>query len=93
MPRKTKEVVPKSSLDGGSLLTVTAQQSRYALDAVDAPTTREVLVKDLSISVGQKEVLSHANLHLVEGRHYGLVGRNGTGKSSEQMTKSPRSLR
>lgn len=42
----------------------------------------KILVKDLSISISNKELLSHATLHLVEARHYVLVGRNGTGKST-----------
>lgn len=40
------------------------------------------MIKDLSISVSNRELLSHATLHLVEARHYVLVGRNGTGKST-----------
>jgi len=40
------------------------------------------LIKDLSISVSNRELLSHTTLHLVESRHYVLVGRNGTGKST-----------
>ncbi|KAF1831641.1 P-loop containing nucleoside triphosphate hydrolase protein [Decorospora gaudefroyi] len=67
---------------GGGHVTVTAQQSRYALDAVDAPASKELLIKDLSISVANRELLSRTTLHLVEARHYVLVGRNGTGKST-----------
>lgn len=80
MPRKAKEATEYHP--GGAHITVTAQQSRYALDAVDAPASKEILVKDLSISVADRELLSHVTLHLVEGRHYVLVGRNGMGKST-----------
>ncbi|KAJ9667368.1 hypothetical protein H2201_002569 [Coniosporium apollinis] len=79
MPKKGK--APESSLEAGQI-TVTAQQSRFHTDAVDLPVSKEILVKDLSISIGQREILSHAELHLQEGRHYALVGRNGTGKST-----------
>ncbi|KAH7119710.1 ABC transporter ATP-binding protein uup-1 [Dendryphion nanum] len=82
MVRKAKEATPVEEHPGGGHITVTAQQSRYALDAIDAPASKEILVKDLSISVANRELLSHAQLHLVEGRHYVLVGRNGTGKST-----------
>ncbi|KAF2472447.1 P-loop containing nucleoside triphosphate hydrolase protein [Lindgomyces ingoldianus] len=87
MVRKGKETVKDAGANveehpGGGHITVTAQQSRYALDAVDAPASKEILIKDLSISVANRELLSHALLHLVEGRHYVLVGRNGTGKST-----------
>lgn len=40
------------------------------------------MVKDLSVSVSNRELLSRTTLHLVEARHYVLVGRNGTGKST-----------
>ncbi|KAH6629271.1 ABC transporter ATP-binding protein uup-1 [Boeremia exigua] len=67
---------------GGGHIVVTAQQSRYALDALDAPASKEILIKDLTISVANRELLSRTTLHLVEARHYVLVGRNGTGKST-----------
>ncbi|KAF2713971.1 P-loop containing nucleoside triphosphate hydrolase protein [Pleomassaria siparia CBS 279.74] len=70
---------------GGGYIVVTAQQSRYALDAIDAPASKEpskILIKDLTISVSTRQLLTHTTLHLVESRHYVLVGRNGTGKST-----------
>jgi ATP-binding cassette subfamily F protein 3 len=42
----------------------------------------QILVKDLSIAVANRELLSRTTLHLVEARHYVMVGRNGTGKST-----------
>jgi ATP-binding cassette, subfamily F, member 3 len=80
MVRKGKETAQAEGAE--PVLTVTAQQSRFHTDASDAPVSKEILVKDLSISIGNKEIISHATLHLQEGRHYVLVGRNGTGKSS-----------
>lgn len=77
--------MPRKAKDGGAEgIVVTAQQSRFAKDSLelDAPTTHEILIKDLSISINQRELLSHAELFLKEGGHYVLVGRNGTGKSS-----------
>ena len=69
--------------DSGPALTVTAQQSRFHVDLEqDNATGREVVVKDLSISLGERELLSHTNLSLQPGRHYVLVGRNGVGKST-----------
>ena len=43
----------------------------------------QIDVKDLSITTGDRELLAHADLKLRENVHYVLVGRNGTGKSSE----------
>ena len=42
----------------------------------------QILVKDLSISIGTRELLSHAKFQLQPGRHYVLHGRNGIGKST-----------
>jgi hypothetical protein len=42
MVRKTNESVPVVEHHGGGHITVTTQQSRYALDAVDAPASKEV---------------------------------------------------
>ena len=41
-----------------------------------------MVVKDRGISVGDRELLSHAELNLQAGRHYVLIGRNGSGKST-----------
>lgn len=79
MPKASAAASP---VPAEALLQVTAQQSRFHTDAIDAHTTKEILVKDISISLGQKELLSHAELHLKESGHYVLVGRNGTGKST-----------
>ncbi|KZM21385.1 uncharacterized protein EKO05_0010663 [Ascochyta rabiei] len=83
MVRKAKDSTPAvKEHPGDGHITVTAQQSRYALDAVDAPASKEILIKDLSVSVANRELLNRTTLHLVESRHYVLVGRNGTGKST-----------
>jgi hypothetical protein len=43
MVRKSKEAAPAvEEHPGGGHIVVTAQQSRYALDAVDAPASKEV---------------------------------------------------
>lgn len=64
-------------------LAISVQQTRFESSALVAPTTGEVLIKDLCITIEpNKEVFSHADLHLKEHGHYVLVGRNGTGKST-----------
>jgi ABC-type molybdenum transport system ATPase subunit/photorepair protein PhrA len=79
MPKKP---VPAAVEGAEPAIQVTAQQSRFHNDAVDAPTSKEILVKDLTISIGERELLSRTELFLKEGAHYVLVGRNGVGKSS-----------
>ncbi|KAF1925147.1 ABC transporter ATP-binding protein uup-1 [Didymella exigua CBS 183.55] len=82
MVRKSKDTASVEGHPGSRHIAVSAQQSRYALDAVDAPASNEILIRDLSIAVANKELLSRTTLHLVEARHYLLAGRNGTGKST-----------
>lgn len=57
-------------------------------------------MKDLSISIGNRELLSHANFQLQRGRHYVLHGRNGIGKSTllraiatDQIPSIPRGVK
>lgn len=38
--------------------------------------------KNLSLSLGNKQVVEHLNLHVNEGEFVGLIGPNGAGKSS-----------
>lgn len=45
----------------------------------------QIDIKDLSVSIGGKELLDHAELRVKDGGHYVFVGRNGTGKSSMPM--------
>lgn len=61
---------------------VTTQQSRFHVDATDAPTSKDIDVKDLTLSIGGRDLLDHVRLQILEGVHYVLAGRNGTGKSS-----------
>ena len=77
MPAKTKSQARVG-------LEITAQQSRFHKDSVEleAPTTKEILIKNLSITLGGLEILSRAELFLKENRKYVMVGRNGVGKST-----------
>ena len=57
-------------------------------------------MNDLSISIGNREILSHASFQLQVGKHYVLSGRNGVGKSTllqaiatDQIPSIPQSLR
>lgn len=39
-------------------------------------------MKGVTLSVGGRELLDHAHLHIRPGVHYVFIGRNGTGKST-----------
>lgn len=81
MPKPSK-VSKAAAAQADGAIVVTSQQSRFHVDAVNAPTWKDIDVKDLSLAVGGRELLDHAHLRILEGVHYVLAGRNGTGKSS-----------
>ncbi|KPI36847.1 ABC transporter F family member 3 [Cyphellophora attinorum] len=80
MPRVKDAKASKPNKDAG--IVVTSQQSRFHTESIDAPTLKDIDIKDLTISVGGLELLDHANLRFQEGKHYVFHGRNGTGKST-----------
>jgi ATP-binding cassette subfamily F protein 3 len=44
--------------------------------------SKDIKIEDFDISYGGKTILTDATLSLAYGRHYGLVGKNGVGKST-----------
>lgn len=44
--------------------------------------SKDIKIENFDISYGGKKILSNSCLNLVFGRRYGLVGRNGVGKST-----------
>jgi ATP-binding cassette, subfamily F, member 3 len=80
MPKGSKQPAQTNLQDGN--IVATSQQSRFHVDANSAPTSKDIDIKDLTLSIGGRELLDHAHLRLVEGVHYVLAGRNGTGKST-----------
>lgn len=66
-------------------LTATASQAASRRDArIDASggCTMDVHLESVDVSIGNKQLLCGADVTLVYGRRYGLVGRNGAGKST-----------
>lgn len=63
-------------------LTVSSQQSRFHANASATACNKQVIVRDLCITIGQRDLLTNAELNLQPARHYVLIGRNGTGKST-----------
>ncbi|KAK7062089.1 iron complex transport system ATP-binding protein [Favolaschia claudopus] len=61
-------------------ITATSQQSRFHTETLD--TSFEIDLKAVSISIGERELISSSHLRLKEGVRFGLVGRNGSGKST-----------
>ncbi|KAG2490916.1 hypothetical protein HYH03_010829 [Edaphochlamys debaryana] len=61
---------------------VAVQVSRFHAETLDTSFTGDLVVRGLELTVGDKELLADAQLALKRGTRYGLVGRNGVGKST-----------
>lgn len=59
----------------------TSRQSRFHTETIDSQ--EEIDLKTVNIAIGDRELLVDADLKLKAGVKYALIGRNGTGKSSE----------
>ena len=56
--------------------------SKTAAKADEAGKSKDIKIENFDISFGDKKLLQNAELSLSYGRRYGLVGRNGIGKST-----------
>jgi ATP-binding cassette subfamily F protein 3 len=56
------------------------------------PAVRDVHLRNFSVSNGGAELISDADVVLALGRRYGLVGRNGTGKTTLLRALAARQL-
>lgn len=55
-------------------------------------TTKDIKIEGFDVAFGEKVLLKNADLSLTFGRRYGLVGRNGLGKSTLLHMMSSRQL-
>ena len=54
--------------------------------------TRDIKLEGFDVSFGEKVLLKNADMTLTYGRRYGMVGRNGLGKSTLLRMMSSRQL-
>jgi ATP-binding cassette subfamily F protein 3 len=74
-PKSTKSNGGKVASTGStkSSIQATIQQSRFHTETLD--TSGEIDLKDVTISIGERELISSSHLRLKEGFRYGFVGR------------------
>ncbi|ORX35510.1 P-loop containing nucleoside triphosphate hydrolase protein [Piromyces finnis] len=77
----TKEDDEDKTYDSLKSINAFSQVSRYHTETIDS-YAKDIDLKDLNILVGDREILTDANLKLNQGVHYGLIGQNGIGKST-----------
>ncbi|KAJ7741040.1 P-loop containing nucleoside triphosphate hydrolase protein [Mycena metata] len=70
----------KAAPQNPNSIIATSQQSRFHTETLD--TTLEIDLKAVTISIGERELVSSSHLRLKESIRYGLIGRNGSGKST-----------
>lgn len=63
------------------LIQALSQESRFHLDCTDTGSL-EIDLKSVTLTLAGRDLISDAHLRLKAGMRYGLVGRNGTGKST-----------
>ncbi|GIL64084.1 hypothetical protein Vafri_18060 [Volvox africanus] len=74
--------IDSSSVTESGVVEVAVQLSRFHTETIEGSATGDVDIRGLSITVGDRELITDAHLALRRGVRYGLVGRNGTGKST-----------
>ncbi|XP_048750945.1 ATP-binding cassette sub-family F member 3-like [Ostrea edulis] len=52
------------------------------LDSSGTNRSYDIKIENFDIAFGEKQLISGASIHLVYGRRYGFVGRNGLGKTT-----------
>ncbi|KAF0715777.1 Aste57867_3193 [Aphanomyces stellatus] len=80
MPSSTPTSLPTSP-QKRVVITATSQPTRFHSATVDHHDFN-VHLERVYLSIGHRDLLTNAALTLQKGIHYGLVGRNGTGKST-----------
>jgi ATPase subunit of ABC transporter with duplicated ATPase domains len=82
-----RKVKKQSNISGAvqeqdpGVIEATSIQSRFHVDTVET-LSNDIDIKKLNITIGGRPVLEDTELRLFSGVKYGLVGRNGVGKST-----------
>eukprot|EP01135_Chromosphaera_perkinsii_P000927 Nk52_evm25s153 gene=Nk52_evmTU25s153 len=87
--KKANQPIVESYLDDAIAGMTTATVSKRNKGQTNSPDIR---VENFDIRYGGKNILTNANLYLSAGRRYGLVGRNGIGKSTLLKSMAVRSI-
>ncbi|KAG8786659.1 hypothetical protein FRC12_016405 [Ceratobasidium sp. 428] len=77
----SKSKVSKNLKAATNQIVATSQTSRFHVDTLTT-LSKEIDLKQVNISIGNRDILTDAHLRLKTGVRYGLVGRNGQGKST-----------
>ncbi|KAG8704165.1 hypothetical protein FRC08_002390, partial [Ceratobasidium sp. 394] len=77
----SKSKVSKVAKTSATKIVATSQTSRFHVDTLTT-LSKEIDLRQVNISIGNRDILVDAHLRLKANVRYGLVGRNGQGKST-----------
>ncbi|KAF9431227.1 hypothetical protein BGZ76_000508 [Entomortierella beljakovae] len=81
-PGSTSPAIGKDGFSSeGAIVEAFSQQSRFYEETIET-LSKEVDLKQVNIIIGEQPLLKDTRLWFKSGTMYGLVGRNGTGKST-----------
>ncbi|CAO3567323.1 unnamed protein product [Mortierella alpina] len=78
---KGSPVIGREAFGDGALVEAFAQQSRFHEETMQT-LSKEVDLQQVNITIGGQPLLQDTRLWFKSGTMYGLIGRNGTGKST-----------
>ncbi|KAF9963676.1 hypothetical protein BGZ70_007250 [Mortierella alpina] len=78
---KGSPVIGREAFGDGALVEAFAQQSRFHEETMET-LSKEVDLQQVNITIGGQPLLQDTRLWFKSGTMYGLIGRNGTGKST-----------
>ncbi|XP_050412288.1 ATP-binding cassette sub-family F member 3 isoform X1 [Patella vulgata] len=87
MKKEKRDLMPTTlkKVDSGIELASASQQINRRDAKMDASGTNrslDIKIENFDIAFGERLLLAGADLHLVYGRRYGFIGRNGLGKTT-----------
>lgn len=77
-----KEAAKKTSNYVANEMEVDPEEYFASMEEKSRSRSRDIKIENFDISIAGKKIVTEANLLLSHGRRYGLIGRNGIGKST-----------
>uniref|UniRef100_A0A8D0EG15 ATP-binding cassette sub-family F member 3 n=1 Tax=Salvator merianae TaxID=96440 RepID=A0A8D0EG15_SALMN len=93
--KQDRDTVPSSNplVIGEACASQAASKKETRLETSGKNKSYDVRIENFDVSFGERVLLTGADLNLAYGRRYGLVGRNGLGKTTLLKMIASRSLR
>ncbi|TKR76011.1 hypothetical protein L596_017221 [Steinernema carpocapsae] len=80
--RGGEETAPKKKKGVGLQATASCASNRRDRSILEGIGNMDIVFDNIDMSIGTRQLLNGANMSIIFGRRYGLVGRNGIGKTT-----------